>query len=117
MFSASAGRYSCCGMAEIGKFKNGEYNSETPKGLIQDIESMYHNGTTFIIWFVKFVDSGGNYPKDYEYAELKKFVSEKEGVTCLPERKNPNTNNKIEGYIWVNQNGSGNDEESEDDDF
>lgn len=102
MFSASSGYRYCCGHREIGSFDDGEFESTTAAGLLEKLASSDSSGTVFSIWFAKDKLWDGGYVQEYDYQEVRELVQQIPGVIHLGEHINPNTNNMIDGYLWVN---------------
>ncbi len=100
----------CCGVREFGNFdlKPGSYsweNEVTPvtkaraKELFDNILHEMRNDPAGynMAWFMK--------PKGtrvFEAAELIKLIKTIPGVVEFPAVKNPNSGNKIKGYVWKN---------------
>lgn len=116
----------CCISSEIGNFETGtgkswanykirdaEDHADAAKKLlamiVDDVKHgrgeyegwSYEGQQVRYFWFKKAMDYKGNYPADYEFAELRAEVQNYPGVVKLGEYKNANTGNMCDGYMIV----------------
>lgn len=107
----------CCGVRQIlgmlpyppdeDDFGDGAFDStcsgETWEQVLTSILDSVEPGLLVQVWFKKARDYEGKVYGEYDANELRLLVQGLEGVIHLGEHVNPNTNNLIDGYQWVNQ--------------
>lgn len=107
----------CCGVRQIvamqsyehdpDDFGEGEIDSThegtTWEEVLTQILDGLDEGLIVQVWFRCPRDYNGKVYGEYGANELRLLVQGLEGVIHLGEHVNPNTNNLIDGYQWVNQ--------------
>lgn len=100
----------CCGAVEICEFDSddsggwpcGDYEGNTFQELLNNV-LIDNKGYVLSIYFVKYKNHLGKFDRNYEWEGLRKLVRNIKGVTEIPAHINPNSGNKIVGYVWLNK--------------
>ena len=112
----SVGYRGCCGFREFYAFGvgfghnydyigRGETIEAAWQALLNKLNETYDPDQMLHIWFVKneIGDGEDDWCEYYENEELRTIVKAIPGVVHLGESINPNSNNYIDGYMWVNR--------------
>lgn len=92
----------CCGVLQIGSFSeySNEYSKDTPQELIAAVNSA-NKGYFIQAWFVRLLDFEDKLNEEYQNAELRDYVKNMPNVKHLGTTINPNSDNEIDGYMWL----------------
>lgn len=103
-YDVEVGHRGCCGVKEIHSFKSGfpSESGDTPTQLINSINQQY-KGYMMHMWFVKEWDhESETFDDEYQWEEVRKVVAEIPGCMEVGPFINPNSDNKVIGYMWLN---------------
>lgn len=100
---------SCCGVREIGSFMDDDMvdidcnmSGRTAEEFLHSVFEYYKDkkGLFLHIWFPKYKKFDGSFERDYHYGDVRKLVQQIPNVIHLGKTINPNSNNRIDGYMW-----------------
>lgn len=101
----------CCGVVQITDmgwhepepdWNSTVHEAETWPELLAKLMDFTDKGIVFQVWFVDRVNYMGESSGRYDAGDLRDLIRDIPGVVSLGVFKNPNTNNCIDGYQWVN---------------
>jgi hypothetical protein len=97
----------CCGVYHFADFDNENDSDENSDHEMYEalLERMNEDrpGFWYQAFFKKRRRHDGTYDDEYEHLELMDMIEALPGCIKLPETINPNSGNKLQGYLWQKQ--------------